>query len=51
MRETIYTWEAVLLIAEFFCIGGSIFAREGVTKDVLRILWFVFAVIVVVVGW
>ena len=51
MRETIDTWSALFLIAEFFCLGGSLFAYRERTKDILRGFMIIFGIFVFALGW
>ena len=50
MKETISSLSAILLCAEFFCLGGSLFAHREGTKNLLRVIMLVFAVLVMAVG-
>lgn len=51
MVETISSLSAILLCAEFFFLGGSIFAHRESTKNVLRTIMLIFAVLAVAVAW
>lgn len=46
MRESIEAWKVLILIAEMFCFGGSVFAGMGKkTGMVLSILTCLFGIV------
>ena len=50
MRESIETWKVLILIAEFFCFGGSLFTETGRTAQmVLTVLTCLFGIAYVLV--
>lgn len=49
MNDVTNSWEAVFLIAEYFCLGGGIFTSNKKVRGVLCVLCIVFAIISAVV--
>ena len=51
MKESISSVLVILLVIEFFFLGGSVFAERESVKDILRVLVLIFGIVVMVIGW
>ena len=47
MKEYIDTWKALVLVLEFFCIGGMAFrGRDDLTKEILNLICIVCGIVI-----
>lgn len=51
MKETINTLNVVFLVLEFFFFGGSLFAENKRTKNILQLLMMICFTILCCIGW
>jgi hypothetical protein len=49
MKEYIESWKALVLIVEFFCLGGSLFAdTRSIAKWIMNAVCIICGIIIIV---